>query len=152
MDKYANDRYDRKKYIPKGYILPDGEMLTKQYARYHEDMAIKYINEKCYDRYVNDIISDPRDYMIMRVGALQVMSCGRPILLFCNDHVSRVIDEAIASYMSYGWDVQIVPNPYISVRNYLYNKLYEGTNLMDEEVDYAKEVSKQYVFKRCSRL
>ena len=34
--KYPNDRYDRKLYIPKGYILQTGEMLTKEYARFIE--------------------------------------------------------------------------------------------------------------------
>lgn len=148
MNKYANDHYDRSRYIPKGYILPNGKMLTKQYARYHEDMAKKYIYENCFDNYKNDIISDPKDYMLMRVGALQVMSCGRPIILFCNSHTTIKIDEAIASYISYGWDVQIISNPYASVRNYIYSKLYEGTDLMKEEEDYAKETSKQYIFKR----
>jgi len=148
MDKYANDHYDRERFIPKGYILPNGNTLTKKYARYHEDMAKKYIQENCFERYIDDIIADPKDYMLMRVGALQVMSCGKPIILFCNDHTTRAIDEAIASYISYGWEVQIIPNPYASVKNYIYNKLYEGTGLMDEEVDYAKEAGKQYVFKR----
>ena len=44
-DKYSNDRYDRELYIPKGYILPDGTKLTKKYARLHEDMAKKFIEE-----------------------------------------------------------------------------------------------------------
>lgn len=43
--KYPNDKYDRELYIPKGYILPSGEMLTKEYARFHEDMAKKFIEE-----------------------------------------------------------------------------------------------------------
>ena len=42
-DKYKNDKYDRQLYIPKGYILPDGRQLTKTYARYHEDMAKRFI-------------------------------------------------------------------------------------------------------------
>ena len=41
--KYPNDRYDRELYIPKGYILQTGEMLTKEYARFHEDMAKKWL-------------------------------------------------------------------------------------------------------------
>ena len=44
-DKYKNDKYDRELYIPRGYILPDGTMLTKKYARFHENMAERFIME-----------------------------------------------------------------------------------------------------------
>jgi len=37
------DKYDRELYILKGYILPDGTMLTKQYARFHRYMAERFI-------------------------------------------------------------------------------------------------------------
>ena len=57
-DKYKNDRYDRTLYIPKGYILPDGSQLTKAYARFHEDMAKKFIEENYYNSYINDFIKD----------------------------------------------------------------------------------------------
>lgn len=39
--KFDNSKYkyDRELYIPKGYILSSREMLTKEYARFYEDMA-----------------------------------------------------------------------------------------------------------------
>lgn len=46
-DKYANDKYDRELYIPKGYI----------------------------------------------------MSSGKSILLFCDEHQNRIIEEAIAPHL-----------------------------------------------------
>lgn len=110
-DKYPNDRYDRELYIPKGYIIPDGTMLTKKYARFHEDMAQKFIEENYYTSYKNDFIKDYKDFMLMRIHALQVMSSGKPILLYCDDLVNNVIDKAIASYLKYGWKEQIIPNP-----------------------------------------
>ena len=59
-DKYKNDKYDRQLYIPKGYILPDGRQLTKTYARYHEDMAKRFIEENYRTSFANDVIKDPK--------------------------------------------------------------------------------------------
>ena len=53
-DKYKNDKYDRLLYIPKGYILPDGSKLTKSYARFHEDMAKRFIEENYRYTFAND--------------------------------------------------------------------------------------------------
>lgn len=111
-DKYANDKYDRKLYIPKGYILPDGTMLTKQYARFHQDMAERFIRENYDTSFKNDIIPYEKDYMLMRLGAIQVMSCGKPVLLFCDGYQNRIIQKAIESYYLYGWELHIIPNPY----------------------------------------
>ena len=49
--KYPNDKYDRDLYIPKGYILPSGEMLTKEYGRFHENMAQRFVEENYYNSY-----------------------------------------------------------------------------------------------------
>ena len=107
-DKYKNDKYDRELYIPKGYILPDGKQLTKAYARYHEDMAKRFIEENYKTSFANDIINDPKDFMLMRVGALQVMSCGLPLILHCDQELSKNIEDAILSYLSYDWQEIIV--------------------------------------------
>jgi len=80
-DKYKNDKYDRELYIPKGYILPDGTMLTKNYSRFHRYMAEKFIMENYYTSYKNDFIKDEKDYMLMRLGTLQVTSCSMPYTL-----------------------------------------------------------------------
>ena len=147
-DKYKNDKYDRELYIPKGYILPDGEKLTKKYARFHEDMAKRFIEENYKYTYANDIIKDPKDFMLMRVGALQVMSCGLPIILHCDDHLSKEIEDAIVSYLSYDWEEMIIENPYSSYLNYIRYQLYEGTGLYLEENEYEEKITNQKVFKR----
>ena len=123
MDKYANDRFDREKYIPKGYILPDGTMLTKQYARFHSDMAEKYINENWKYRFENDIVRDPMDFMITRLDALQVLSCGKPIVIYCRGNNNRIIQDAVVSYLSYGWKEIVLDNPYKSFTNYMRTRL-----------------------------
>lgn len=150
-DKYPNDRYDRELYIPKGYIIPDGTMLTKKYARFHEDMAQKFIEENYYTSYKNDFIKDYKDFMLMRIHALQVMSSGKPILLYCDDHVNNVIDKAIASYLKYGWKEQIIPNPTSSYFEYI---RYHLVNNNEFEILYGgpnneEEIVKQHVLKRC---
>lgn len=149
VDKYANDKYDRERFISKGYILPDGTTLTKQYARLHEDMAERFIMENYYQSFMKDIISDKKDYMLLRLGGLQVLSCGKPIILFCDEHQNCVIQEAIASYISYGWDERVIPNPYASVNNFLRNRLFEGTGLFYEEEDkYEKKDVKPKILTR----
>lgn len=72
--KYQNDRYDRKLYIPKGYILQTGEMLTKEYARFYRDMAQKFIEENYYNSYINDFIKDYKDYKDYMIMRLQIKS------------------------------------------------------------------------------
>lgn len=149
-DKYANDKYDRELYIPKGYILPDGTMLTKKYARFHSDMAEKFIMENYYQSFKSDIIQDKQDFMIMRLGALQVMSSGKSIILFCNENQNRIIQEAIVSYLSYGWDERKIANPYSSVNNYIRSRLLEGTWLFyeeeknEEKASYTKILTRPY--------
>lgn len=149
-NKYPNDKYDRELYIPKGYIIPDGTMLTKKYARFHEDMAKRFIEENYYTSYKNDFIKDYKDFMLMRIHALQVMSSGKPILLYCDDHVNNTINKAIASYLQYGWNEQIISNPTSSyfeyIRYHLINNnefkiLYGGYN-------NEKEIVKQHILKR----
>lgn len=147
-DKYKNDKYDRELYIPKGYILPDGTMLTKKYARFHEDMAERFIMENYYTSYKNDFIKDKKDYMLMRLGALQVMSCGMSVLLFCDENQNAIIQKAIASYLSYGWKEHIIPNPYSSYFNYMRFDLLSQTGLLFTEEENEKEINKQYILKR----
>lgn len=138
--KYPNDRYDRELYISKGYILQTGEMLTKEYARFHEDMAKKFIEENYYNSYINDFIRDYKDYMIMRLHALQVMHCGQNKIVYCDDHLNSVINNAIASYLNYGWSEVIIPNQTNSYYDYLYYNLLcnKGYDL------YVKEECKKY--------
>lgn len=117
-DKYKNDRYDRNLYIPKGYILPDATMLTKDYARYHNDMAVKFVHENYHNSFLNDNIKSEKDYMLMKLGAIQVMCFGQPILLFCEGSQNKYIQDAIISYLSYGWKQRIVSNPYKNYNEY----------------------------------
>ena len=146
-DKYKNDKYDRELYIPKGYILPDGKQLTKAYARYHEDMAKRFIEENYKTSFANDIINDPKDFMLMRVGALQVMSCGLPLILHCDQELSKNIEDAILSYLSYDWQEIIIENPYANYFDYMRYQLFEGTGLKIGE-DYEKKTINQKVLKR----
>lgn len=148
-DKYKNDRYDRRLYIPKGYILPDGTQLTKTYARFHEDMAKRFIEENYKYSFANDIIKYPKDYMLMRVGALQVMSCGLPVLLHCDEYLSKEIEKAIVSYLNYGWKEIIVENPYACYFNYIRYKIFEGTGLSIGDEEYEKKVANKKVLTRC---
>ena len=148
-DKYKNDRYDRTLYIPKGYILPDGSQLTKAYARFHEDMAKRFIEENYKYTFANDIIKDPKDFMLMRVGALQVMSCGLPILLHCDGFLSKEIDKAIISYLSYDWKEMIIENPYSNYFNYMRYRLLEGTGLSIGDDENEEKTSYKKILKRC---
>lgn len=138
--KYPNDKYDRNLYIPKGYILQTGEMLTKEYGHLHEDMARRFIEENYYNSYKNDFIKDYKDYMLMRVHALQVLSCGERKILYCDDHINNVINKAIASYLEHGWTENIIPNITNSYFDYLYYHLL--SNLSYEL--YRKEEYKSY--------
>ena len=143
MGNKYNDRYDESLYISKGYILPDGLMLTKEYARFHEDMAKRYIEENYYTSYKNDFIKDYKDYMLMRVHALQVLSCGKHKILYCDDHLSKKVIDAIVSYKSFGWEEIIIPNPSASYYNYMRYHiditnsygLYFGGDCYEEEID-----------------
>lgn len=148
IDKYANDKYDRERYISKGYILPDGTMLTKQYARFHRDMAERFVMENYYQSFKNDIINDKQDYMLMRLGAMQVMSSGKSIILFCDEHQSRIIQEAIASYLEHEWEQRIIANPYASVNDYLRSRILEGTELFYEEDKYEEKTGYSKILKR----
>lgn len=150
-DKYKNDKYDRELYIPKGYILPDKTMLTKKYGRYHEDMAKRFVHENYHISFINDAIEYEKDYMLMRLGAIQVMSCGKPILLFCEDNQNNYIQNAIVSYLSYGWEQQIIPNPYKNYFEYLrYMSLGHDLYIKDDEDE--KEVNNKNILTRCKKL
>lgn len=144
--KYPNDKYDRELYIPKGYILPTGEMLTKEYGKFHKDMAKRFIEENYYNSYKNDFIKNYSDYMLMRIQALQVMSCGQKKILYCDDHTNKIIDKAIASYLDYGWSELIIPNPTKSYTEYLYYNLLmpmgNGLYGKDETKKYEKKIIK----------
>lgn len=134
-NKYPNDKYDRDLYIPKGYILPSGEMLTKEYGRFHENMAQRFVEENYYNSYKSDFIKDYKDYMLMRVHALQVLSCGQNKILYCDDHINSIITKAIVSYLEHGWSEVIIPNPSNSYFDYLYYNLLSefGYELYIEE-------------------
>ena len=144
QDKYKNDRYDRELYIPKGFILPDGTMLTKKYARFHEDMAKRFIEENYLTTFKNDIVSDYKDFMILRLQALQVLSCGKPIIVYSDDNNNRLIQEAIVSYLSYGWRQDVIENPYKSYFDYLryrahnYDYYLEKKLLEQEKAKFEK--------------
>lgn len=129
-DKYANDRFDREKYISKGFILPDGTMLTKSYARLHEDMAKKFVEENYFNAFSQDLITDPKDYMIFRLKALQVLSVGKPVLVFSDDYHNKIIQDAIASYLSFGWKQQVIENPYKSYFEYLRTHIIQNARFM----------------------
>lgn len=148
-DKYKNDKYDRSLYIPKGYILPDGRQLTKTYARLHEDMAKRFIEENYKYTFAGDIIDDYKDFMLMRVGALQVMSCGLPIILYCDKNLSKEIETAIVSYLSYDWKEVIIDNPYANYFSYMRYQLFEGTELCIGDDEYEEKVTNKKILKRC---
>ncbi len=123
-------------------------MLTKQYARFHRDMAERFVMENYYQSFKNDIIKDKQDYMLMRLGAMQVMSSGKSIILFCDEHQSRIIQEAIASYLEHEWEQRIIANPYASVNDYLRSRILEGTELFYEEDKYEEKTGYSKILKR----
>lgn len=156
-DKHKNDKYDREKYIPKGYILPDGEMLTKKYARLHEDMAKKFVHENYHERFEHDIISTEKDFMLMRLDALQVLSFGRPIVVYAKGNNNKIIQDAIVSYLGFGWKENVLENPYGSFFDYMrchllngfwlpYNKSYREMELeqLVEKEEQLKTVVKYF--------
>ena len=130
VDKYANDKYDRERYIPKGFILPDGTMLTKSYARFHDDMAKRFVEENYFDEFKTDLITDPKDFMIFRLQALQVLSVGKPVLIFSDDYHNKLFQEAIVSYLGYGWKQEVVENPYKSYFDYLRHDILTNAKTM----------------------
>ena len=134
--------YDKEKYIKEGFILPDGTMLTDKYAKKHIEMAKKYVSEHYSYAFNNSIIKDEQDYMIMKLGALQIMSYKRPIILFCEMRQNRFIQEAIASYLTYGWEQQIVQNPYSSYNDYF------RYNILKEEYLFSEKYNNQYKLKK----
>ncbi|MGN1000743.1 MAG: hypothetical protein ACI4OG_02270 [Bacilli bacterium] len=143
--KYPNDKYDRNLYIPKGYILPSGEMLTKEYGRLHGDMAKRFIEENYYNSFKNDFIKDYKDYMLMRIHALQVLSCGKNRILYCDDHINSIISKAIASYLEYGWSEMIIPNPTNCYFDYLYYCLLGGLGYELYGVEECKKYEKKII-------
>ena len=76
----------------------------------------------------------------MRLHALQVMHCGQNKIVYCDDHLNSVINNAIASYLNYGWSEVIIPNQTNSYYDYLYYNLLcnKGYDL------YVKEECKKY--------
>jgi len=84
----------------------------------------------------------------MRVGALQVMSCGLPILLHCDERLSKEIEAAIVSYLSYDWKEMIIENPYANYFNYMRYRLLEGTGLSIGDDKYEKKIANQKILKR----
>lgn len=143
-DAHPYDRYDRELYIPKGYILPDGLMLTKEYARFHEDMAKKFVEQNYHFSYSNDFIKEYKDYMLMRVHALQVMCSGQTKILYCDDGVNSIISAAIASYLSFGWNEEKIYNPARSYHDYIRYDIFSKSDfsLLYEEVPYEKKIIK----------
>lgn len=141
---HPNDKYDRNLYIPKGYILPEGIMLTREYARFHEDMAKRFIEENYFSSYNNDFIKDYKDYMLMRLHALQIMCSGQSKILYCDDYVNNIISEAIASYLSYGWKEEKIFNPTKSYYEFIrYNILInKDASLLYEGESYEKKINK----------
>lgn len=141
---HPDDKYDKDLYIPKGYILPEGIMLTREYARLHEDMAKKFIEENYLFSYNNDFIGNYKDYMLMRLHALQVMCSGQSRILYCDDNVNKVIDKAIASYLSYGWSEEKIYNPTKSYFEFIrYHLLMQkSSELLYEGETYEKKITK----------
>ena len=76
------------------------------------------------------------------------MSSGLPILLHCDGNLSKEIEEAIASYLSYGWKERIIDNPYYSYFNYLRYRIFEGTALRIGDDLYEEKIANQKVLKR----
>ena len=127
-----DDHYDKEKYISKGYIMPDGTLVgkaydilpdgskrEKPYTRFHADMAEEYIKTHHAKAFENDIIADYKDHMLCRLGAIQVLSVGRPIIIYCKGHQNRFISDAIVSYLEHGWKERALDNPYGSYFEYI---------------------------------
>ena len=57
------------------------EMLTKEYARFHEDMAKKFIEENYYNSYINDFIKDYKEY----IRQINIWSTNKDIKKFIPD-------------------------------------------------------------------
>ena len=84
----------------------------------------------------------------MRVGALQVMSCGLPILLHCDENLSKEIETAIVSYLSYDWKEIIIENPYANYFNYIRYRLLEETGLSIGDDNYKEKINNPKILKR----
>lgn len=74
-------------------------------------MAKRFIEENYYTSFKNDFIKDYKDYMLIIIHALQVLSCGKNKILYCDYHINSIINKAIASYLEYDWSEIIMPNP-----------------------------------------
>ena len=76
------------------------------------------------------------------------MCSGLPILLHCDENLSTEIEEAIVSYLSYGWKERLIENPYYSHSNYLRYRIFEGTGLRIGDDLYEEKIANQKVLKR----
>ena len=72
-----------------------------------------------------------------------------PLLLYCDGNLSKEIEKAIVSYLSYGWGEKIIPNPYSSYLDYIRYHLLDGTGLNIGDDIYEEKAAYQKIFKRC---
>lgn len=112
-------KYDKNLYISKGFLVDDDIKLTTDYGKTHDEIAKRYVEENYLNSYKNDFINDYKDYMLMRLHSLMVLYDGKPIISYCDDHLSKYINTAIASYILYGWKENIIPNPTVSTTEML---------------------------------
>ena len=82
--------------------------------------------------------------MLMRLHALQIMCSGKPKISYCDDYINDVISRAIASYISYGWEEEIIYNPAKSYLEFIRYHLLADYNsrLIYDEVGNEKKINK----------
>ena len=84
----------------KGFILPNGKILSPKNTLSHESIAFNYFKEiGHYENYKNSNHSSAQDYLVYVLNAMQVRTGGKPVLvLLLKNH--RHFSKYIAEYQS----------------------------------------------------
>lgn len=66
----------------KGFIFPDGKIITPEVTLSHEGMAFNYIRDYGFmDKYKNSEHSSAQDFLVYELNAMQVRTGGEKILI-----------------------------------------------------------------------
>jgi len=66
----------------KGFIFPNGNIITPDYTLSHESMAFNYIRDNgFFEDYRNSQHSSAQDFLVFKLNAMQVRSGGDKILI-----------------------------------------------------------------------
>ena len=66
----------------KGFIFPNGNVITPDYTLSHESMASRYIRDNgLVEDYRNSTHSSAQDFLVFKLNAMQIRSGGAKVLI-----------------------------------------------------------------------